>query len=75
MKTQGHTEDISKGHERRVITNHLENGFWKVKCFTFWKGLDSGEPIIDQQWFSKQEECEQRVKELSQQMQSMGFSL
>lgn len=75
MTTQGNTITLTQGFEKRTLTCFQENGSWKTKCFTFWKGEEGGEMnFSNSQWFNTIEECEIDLKERASQMKNIGFN-
>lgn len=75
MTTQGLTTTLEQGFERRTLTCFFSDGQgWKTKCFTTWKGEDSGElSFSDSTWFSTLEECEEDLKKREQGFKDLGW--
>ena len=76
MTTQGHTEQLTKGHEQRTLTCFFEKGNgWRTKCFTTWKGESSGELNFSSgTWFNTLKECELDCKKRSNEFRHLGFN-
>lgn len=75
MTLRGLTRQSSRGFETRTLTLHFQEGSgWITKCFTTWKGEDSGElKFSDSQWFSTQQECEKDLEKRQEQFNLLGF--
>jgi hypothetical protein len=69
------TITLTQGFEKRILTCFQENGSWKTKCFTFWKGEEGGElNFTNSQWFNTIEECEKDMILRANQMIEIGFN-
>ena len=72
---QGFTRQMTKGSETRTFTTFFERGSgFKMKCFTTWKGEDSGELTwSNQKWFSSEQECWSEMELLFAECENLGW--
>ena len=69
------TRQMTKGFESRTFTTHFQKGQgFKMKCFSFWKGEESGEESwSDQSWFLSEQECWDDMQKRFKEFEKMGW--